>query len=307
MVAPNSAHRHAKVIAFANQKGGVCKTSTLVNVAAALAERGRKVLVWDVDVNAGATRLYGIPDGVLVYGTYEVMVGDVPAAEVIVRRGDLDVLNLPENVDLIVADEKLAQVERRLMEEDAFMTPQEALSEPVNSLRGDYDYILMDTSPSMNAPTKAAYMAVDYMVLTAVPEPLAIEGLVHAIKYVGNAKKRGNPKLSMLGVVMNQVPGRTTNLSRALMAEVDKNFGPGSGLGPAAQRFETSISASTVVPSVQREGKTLFEAMPDHKVSHQYRELAMELEGRLAMLDVPAALLEREKRSDPSLKEVANG
>lgn len=270
------------VVAFGNQKGGVTKTSTVVNLAAALAERGKKVLVFDLDVNCGSTRLFGVPQGVNVYGTYEVMLGDEMPQDVVIRPGDMDTVNLPENVHLIAAHTKLEGIESALAKEQGpFASSHEALRGPIASLRGQYDFIFLDTSPSMTPPTRAAYMAAEYFVLTAVPERLAIEGLVNAIQYIKHARKGGNPKLRLMGVVMNQVPGRATRLSTALIEEVDKHFSAGDEF---MRRYDNSISASTVVPSVQQGGMTLFEAEPDHKVTHQYRALAAEFELRFEKL-----------------------
>lgn len=275
-------NKDTRVVAFGNQKGGVTKTSTVVNLAAALSERGKSVLVWDLDVNCGSTRLFGLPQGLNVYGTYEVMVGEEAPADVVIRPGDHEAVNLPENVHLIAAHTKLEGVEAAIADKiGPFEKPWEVLKRPIASLMGSYDYIFLDTSPSMTMPTKAAYMAAQYFVLTAVPERLAIEGLVNAIKYLEHARTSGNPRLRLMGVVMNQVPGRATRLSRALMAEVDKHFGAGD---PMMRRFESSITASTIVPTVQQQGTTLFAAAPDHKVTHQFRELAEEFEERFAPL-----------------------
>lgn len=276
-----------KIVAFGNQKGGVTKTSTVVNLAAALSELGRRVLVWDLDVNCGSTRLFGLPVGLNVYGTYEVMTGEETAEEVIITPDDHDNAHLPANVHLIAAHTKLESVDAALADKiGPFEKPWETLKRPLASLRGKYHYIFLDTSPSMTLPTKAAYIAAEYFVLTAVPERLAIEGLVNAIKYIEHAQKSGNPRLRLMGVVMNQVPGRPTRLSKALMEEVDHHFGVGDEF---TRRFESSITASTIVPSVQQLGQTLFEAAPDHKVTQQYRDLAVEFEERFRRLDSSAA------------------
>lgn len=267
-----------RVVAFGNQKGGVTKTSTVVNLASALSERGRRVLIWDLDVNCGSTRLCGMPQGLNVYGTYEIMLGDESPEDVVIQPGDHETVNLPENVHLIAAHTKLENIENAMAERiGPFEKPWEALRRPIESLNGKYDYIFLDTSPSMTLPTKAAYVAAKYFVLTAVPERLAIEGLVNAIKYIQHAKQSGNRDLQLMGVVMNQVPGRATRVSRTLMELVDEHFGTGDEF---TSRFETSISTSTIVPGVQQEGKSLFEAAPDHKVTEQYRELAVEFEKR---------------------------
>jgi chromosome partitioning protein len=293
-----------RVVAFGNQKGGVTKTSTVVNLAAALSERGRRVLVWDLDVNCGSTRLFGLPQGLNVYGTNEVMLGEESPEDVVIRPGDHEAVNLPENVHLIAAHTKLETVESAISEKiGPFEKPWEVLKRPIEQLKGRYEYIFLDTSPSMTLPTKAAYVASKYFVLTAVPERLAIEGLVNAIKYIQHAKQSGNKDLQLMGVVMNQVPGRATRLSRALMDEVDKHFGVDTAF---TSRFKASISASTIVPSVQQEGKSLFEAAPDHKVTNQYRALAVEFEERFDRFE-SGQQIEAKPQVPTDVMEAANG
>lgn len=296
---------HTRVVAFGNQKGGVTKTSTVVNLAAALSERGRRVLVWDLDVNCGSTRLFGLPNGINIFGTYEVMVGEEDAEEVIITPGDMDTVHLPANVHLIASHTKLEGIEMALAgKHGPFTAVHETLRDPIASLKGQYDYIFLDTSPSMTPATKAAYMAAEYFILTAVPERLAIEGLVNAIQYIQHAKRSGNPGLRLMGVVMNQVPGRPTRLSRALMEEVDRHFDVGDEF---MRRFESSITSSTIVPSVQQQGTTLFEAAPDHKVTQQYRELAAEFEDRFARLAALPVGEVKTRPTAPKMMEAVNG
>lgn len=266
-------------VAFANQKGGVTKTSTLVNVSAALSELGQRVVVFDLDVNCGSTRLFGVPEGLNIYGTYEVMKGEEDVRDVIVNPGDLEGVRLPDNVSLIPAHVKLEGIEAALREKHGpFVQTHQSLVEPIQTLRTLFDWVLLDTAPSMTPGTLAAYMSADSFILTAVPEPLAIEGLVNAVRYIKHAQDGGNTSLELMGVVMNQVPGKETKLSRAILAQVDSIFGePGS---TAKSRYKTAINASTVVPTLQEAGLSLFEAEPKHKVTQQYRELAKELVAR---------------------------
>lgn len=296
---------HTKVVAFGNQKGGVTKTSTVVNLAAALSERKRRVLVWDLDVNCGSTRLFGVPHSMNIFGTYEVMVGEEDPEEVIITPGDMENVHLPENVHLIASHTKLEGIEMALAgKHGPFTSAHETLRDPISQLKGQYDYIFLDTSPSMTPATKAAYMAAEYFILTAVPERLAIEGLVNAIQYIQHAKRSGNPGLRLMGVVMNQVPGRPTRLSKALMDEVDRHFGVGDEF---MSRFEANITSSTIVPSVQQMGTTLFEAAPDHKVTQQYRDLAEEFENRFAKLAATGGATEVITRPSPPVMEAVNG
>lgn len=192
------------------------------------------------------------------------------------QPGDLEGVMLSENVHLIPAHVKLEGIEAALREKNGpFAQSNRALVEPMKALTEIYDWVLLDTAPSMTPGTMAAYMSADYFVLTAVPEPLAIEGLINAVRYIKHAQDGGNAPLELMGVVMNQVPGKETKLSRALLAQVDKIFGE-AGSDPKS-RYRTTISASTVVPTLQEAGRTLFEAEPKHKVTQQYRDLAKEM------------------------------
>lgn len=301
--------RMGRIVAFGNQKGGVTKTSTVVNLAAGLAEQGNRVLVWDLDVNCGSTRLFGLPGEINVYGTYEVMTGDEKAHDVIVRRGDFEEVSLPDGVDLIPAHTKLEGVEVALAAKHGpFASSHDALREPLAQIAGDYDYIFLDTSPSMTPPTKAAYMAAEYFVMTAVPERLAIEGLVNAVRYIAHAHGSGNADLQLMGVVMNQVPGRLTTLARTLLQQVDTLF---EGQDPFRKPFQTRITQSTIVPSVQQSGRTLFEAAPEHKVTDQYRELAREFADRFAALEgdelTPAPSQQAPESAEEQRREAAHG
>lgn len=300
-----SEEKAGRIVAFGNQKGGCTKTSTLVNLAAALSELGKRVLVWDLDVNCGSTRLFGVPEELNVYGTYEVMTGDEEASEVVIRRGDLgDDVTLPENVDLIPAHTKLEGIEAALAAKHGpFAASHEALRGPLASLAPQYDFIFLDTSPSMTPPTKAAYMSAEYFILTAMPEPLAIEGLVNAIRYIQHAHQSGNSKLRLMGVVMNQVPGKPTRLSQALLAEVDAHFGQGDD--EFRRPFKTFITASTRVPTLQHAGMTLFEGAPDHKVTNLFRDLAKEFLGRFDRLDAQRAGAGKKSGDATGVKEAA--
>ena len=107
--------RRARVIAVGNQKGGVGKTSNTVHLATALAEAGRKCLVWDLDMNCGSTQHFGIPDNMAILGTYEVLMGEEHPDEVIVREGDLEEVELPKNLNLLPARRNLEFIDQALV------------------------------------------------------------------------------------------------------------------------------------------------------------------------------------------------
>ena len=283
-----AASRLGRIVAFGNQKGGVGKTTTTFNLATALAERGRKVLVWDLDVNCGATRLAGITADIPIGGTFEVMLGDEQPADVIITAEDDEGLNLHPLVNLLPAHAKLEGIEAALTQvANPFDTTSNVLTKPLAQLKSEYDYIFLDTSPSMTPPTKAAHLSAPFFVIAAVPDKLAVEGLVQAIKYLSFARKGGNPDLQLMGVVMSMVPGRATKVSRYFMEQAAEAL---NSAGDAYGRlFDTHIQASTVVQRCQQENTLLFEVEREHRVTQQYLALATELEERFALWDAEHA------------------
>lgn len=282
--------RNTRVIAIGNQKGGVGKTTSAVNLAAALGERGRLCLLWDLDMNHNATRQFGVPPDSFL-GTFEVLIGAEKAVDVILKPGEVEGTELPPNVHLIPAKRKLEAIGQVLAEQDKFQASQDILLEPLHSLRGIYDYIILDTAPNATPPTVAAYKAADYFILTAQPEPWAVEGLNEALRDIKSVQRRGNERLQLLGVIVASVDKRT-RLAVALTEYVERVFG--------SAKFATTISRSTVVPDSQRAKKTLFQTVPHHLVTDQYRKLASEVEERITHL--PGTTMQ-----SATLRDVSNG
>ncbi len=275
--------RRARVVAVGNQKGGVGKSTLTVHLAAGLGELGRTCLIWDLDMNRGASVQLGIPKELPLLGSYEALVGEEDPSDIVVGNGDVEGIEFPENVFLISARRNLEDIDMVLHKQNKFGNPKDVLRPLVDGLRGDYDYIFLDTAPNLTIPTVAAYKAADYFLLSAIPEPLAIEGLVAALDDIATVKKQGNPSLRLIGVVLSTIKGRTTRLQRELIGYVQEQFDEAAD--PCMRSYKAKIGETTYICESQKYGKTMFQVYPDHKVTEQYRELVRELEARLDAIE----------------------
>jgi len=292
----------ARVIAIGNQKGGVGKSTLSVHLAAGLGERGRKCLVWDLDMNRGATLQLGLPAEMPILGSYEVLTGAEDPSEVVVHPGDIEGIELPQNVCLIPARRNLEGIDAVLSSKYKFGNPKDILRPLVDGLRPDYDYIFLDTAPNLTIPTVAAYKAANYFLLSAIPEPLAVEGLNDALADIAAVRQQGNPSLRLIGVVLSAIKGRSTRIQRELIAYVQETFDRGSD--PFIRSYKSQIAETTYICEGQKLGKTMFQLYPTHKVTDQFRQLAREVESRLDILEgITVQLVEEPQREE----EVANG
>ena len=294
--------RRARVVAVGNQKGGVGKSTLTVHLAAGLGELGRTCLIWDLGMNRGASVQLGIPKELPLLGSYEALVGEEDPSDIVVGNGDVEGIEFPENVFLISARRNLEDIDMVLHKQNKFGNPKDVLRPLVDRLSGDYDYIFLDTAPNLTIPTVAAYKAADYFLLSAIPEPLAIEGLVAALEDIATVKKQGNPSLRLIGVVLSTIKGRTTRLQRELIGYVQEQFDEAAD--PCMRSYKAKIGETTYICESQKYGKTMFQVYPDHKVTEQYRELVRELEARLDAIEG----FEREQPIAPRIQgEVVHG
>ena len=204
-----------KRIAIFNQKGGVGKTTTNINLAACLALKGKKTLVLDIDPQGNTTSGLGVSKRGLEDTVYNILVDkDYDIRNAIIKT-DVENLDLiPASVDLAGAEVELVQVDQR----------ETALKKGLEQIKGDYDYIFIDCPPSLGLLTINSLAAVDSVLIPIQCEFYALEGVSQLVRTIDLVKKSLNPELEIQGVILSMFDGRT-NLSAQVVQEVKKYFG----------------------------------------------------------------------------------
>ena len=200
-----------KIIAVVNQKGGVGKTTTAVNLTAALTELGLKVLLCDFDPQANATSGLGVDKRKIKYSVYDVTINDVPARQAIVSTKYGDVL--PAAADLAGATVELIGADNR----------ERVLEKALLSVKDQYDLIFIDCPPSLEMLTLNGLCAADAILVPVQCEYYALEGLSDLMSTLRMVKKRLNPRLEIFGVALTMFDGRT-NFSTQVAQEVRRHF-----------------------------------------------------------------------------------
>ena len=202
-----------KIIAVVNQKGGVGKTTSTVNLAACLGERGKKVLLIDIDPQGNATSGFGINKKELRASSYHLILGEQTARELAIVTPYPNVSILPSNIELAGAEIELVEVERR----------ENRLKEALCQVREDYDFLLIDCPPSLGLLTLNALCAADTFLVPIQCEYYALEGLSQLMSTVRQVRRLYNPHLEMEGVLLTMFDSRL-NLTVQVMNEVKKFF-----------------------------------------------------------------------------------
>lgn len=202
-----------EIIAITNQKGGVGKTTTSVNLGASLAYLGKKILLIDMDAQGNATSGVGVRKGEVDQDIYDVLINEVPLSEVIVDSSRANMQIAPATIQLAGAEVELTSVMAREMR----------LKRAVEEVKDDYDYIIIDCPPSLGHLTINAFTASHSLIIPVQCEYYALEGLSQLLNTVRLVQKHFNPDLNILGVLLTMLDGRT-NLGSEVVEEVKKYF-----------------------------------------------------------------------------------
>lgn len=250
-----------KILGIINQKGGVGKSTTAVNLAAALGSAGKQVLLVDLDPQGNATSGLGIDKGEITRCIYDLLLNDTPLHEVIIP-------DVATGLDLIPATINLAGAEVELVSE---MARENRLKDTLGSLRGKYDYILIDCPPSLGLLTVNALVASDKLIIPIQCEFYALEGVTKLLDSMKRVKSRLNPSLDIFGILLTMYDGRTM-LARQVAKEVRSFFGK--------QVFETIIPRTVKLSEAPSYGLPITEYDPHGRGAESYTALAKEVINR---------------------------
>ena len=250
-----------KIMAIINQKGGVGKSTTAINLSAALGEMGKQVLLVDLDPQGNSSSGLGIEKSQVENCIYDVLLNDVPIEDVIIP-------DVCEGLDVAPATINLAGAEVELVSE---MARENRLKDAVGTLRGKYDYVFIDCPPSLGLLTVNALVAADKLLIPIQCEFYALEGVTKLLDSMKRVKTRLNPTLDIFGVLLTMYDGRTT-LSRQVVEEVQRYFGK--------TVFNTLIPRTVKLSEAPSFGLPITQYDPTGKGSQSYNNLAKEVINR---------------------------
>lgn len=248
----------AHIVAVLNQKGGVGKTTTTINVAAYLANRGQRVLIVDLDPQGNATSGLGMSHNADEPGTYQVLLEQAKAIDI--------VKPVTEKLHVLPTDGQLAALEIELVDRAERET---VLRRALENL--DYDYIFIDCPPALSLLTVNALAAADNLLIPVQSEYYALEGLSQLLNVVQMVRGNLNPNLELLGVVMTMYDSRTS-LSEQVKDEVTKHFGD--------KVFDVVIPRNVRLAEAPSYGKHIFDHDKWSKGAKAYKQLAKEVHHR---------------------------
>ena len=254
-----------RVICVSNQKGGVAKTTTCINLGIGLARAGKKVLLIDADAQGSMAASLGIqePDG-LDFTLANIMERVINDEELEPGEG---ILRHKEGVDFIPANIELAGLETSLVN---VMSRETILRQFISSIREQYEYIIIDTMPSLGMITINALVAADCVLIPVEAAYLPVKGLQQLIKTIGRVHRRLNPTLTIMGILLTKVD-RRTNFARDIAAQIREVY------GSRVHIFENCIPLSVRAVETSAEGKSIYLHDPKGIVAQGYQRLTKEV------------------------------
>lgn len=250
-----------KVIAIINQKGGVGKSTTAINLSAALGEMGKQVLLIDLDPQGNSSSGLGVEKNRVSRCIYDALLNDISLTDIIIP-------DVSKGLDVVPATINLAGAEVELVSE---MARENRLKDAIGPMRGRYDYVFIDCPPSLGLLTINALVAADKLLIPIQCEFYALEGVTKLLDSMKRVKSRLNPSLDIYGVLLTMSDNRTT-LSRQVSDEVRRYFGK--------IVFETSIPRTVKLSEAPSFGQPITQYDPTGKGAQSYIDLAKEVISR---------------------------
>jgi chromosome partitioning protein len=251
----------ATIVAIANQKGGVGKSTTAINLGAGLAMQGERILLVDLDPQGNTSSGLGIDRNSLEYSTYDILIGDVPIEDVVEPTSVRDLYLVPATIELAGAEIELVSLFSR----------EKRLEQALKPLVEDYDFILIDCPPSLGLLTINGLAAADEVLIPIQCEYYALEGVSQLKTNVGRVQQSLNPQLEVEGVVLTMYDGRTT-LSADVVSQVREHFGETT--------YRTVIPRTVRLSEAPSYGEPIEAFDPMSRGAIAYRELAREFRRR---------------------------